>query len=463
MTSITKPTKESRLKTFVRVKNKEIMTFAMYLCFFVYGIGSSIFAPVMLDMSEILEAGMDDLSWALAAKIAGYALLALPFGWLFSRVNRQMGTVVCLVIVGLTSVPMPLVKSLPMFFLEMVVQGMASSGIDVALNAWILEVWQEKANPYMQGMHFSWAVGATVAPLLCQPFLSKPLNQSLMSGNEELDRLVPHSESMIYISYLISCFLCLFAAGFLLVVNLVVPYQPRKREKNEEHEENREEGIGKDLSDSIKPTKQYTDLKWLIFLSNLLMVFYCSVENNIFSFFPDFAVYSKMRLSKSTAAFMTSVLSGSFALFRGISILTATKLSAERMLHMHFTLATLGSVLVVMAGHFDCLPLTWVSVVVSGAGCSCMFPSIYSYVEERIVVTDLLSGLYIFVSNLTCIIITGVVGMLIKSNPMIFAYFNVGSLLLCTTAFAGLYYIDCRHNKRVKQMLLRHDIDINNN
>ena len=55
------------------------------------GIGFSILAPTMIDTAEMLETEIDDVSLGVVGRAASYALFALFFGWLFTKINRQMG------------------------------------------------------------------------------------------------------------------------------------------------------------------------------------------------------------------------------------------------------------------------------------------------------------------------------------------------------------------------------------
>ena len=45
----------------------------------------------MLDIAEMLNTEIDDISLGLAGRAVSYALAAVTFGWLFNRINRQMG------------------------------------------------------------------------------------------------------------------------------------------------------------------------------------------------------------------------------------------------------------------------------------------------------------------------------------------------------------------------------------
>lgn len=184
------------------------------------------------------------------------------------------------------------------------------------------------------------------------------------------------------------------------------------------------------------------------------MAFYVGVELNAQNYFFDFAVDSSMKLSKTTAAFMAAGMTGSYSLFRGISIFTATKVSSERMLHIHFSIAYLGTALLVVAGHIESVELTWVSVILMGSGFSCIFPCMYGYIEERIVVTNFLAGSLTFAKIVLTIVNTELMGKFIKKLPMLFAYINFGGLSMCILIFIGLFFIERSHKKKWQSNLL---------
>ena len=345
----------------------------------------------------------------------------------------------------------------------------------------MLELWQEKANPFMQGLHFSYALGLTIAPLISEPFLSKEIkNQTSNSASQSVEQQMDseffqsfletsgdldegahlnktmHTETRIYIPYGISALMMFVSAILLFAMSFIVPYIEQKRQSSgsrDPGDATQSSSTSKeDLDDKTQEStdKRYLDYKYLIVLGNFLMCFYTGVELNAFAFLPDFAVYSQMRLSKSTGAYMASVMSAAFAAFRGLSIPVATKLSSERMLHLHFLIVCLGNGLLVVAGLIPSVPLTWVAIVIMGIGMSCMLSTIYSYVEERIVVTNRLTGLFIFSSASSTVLYLTFLGIFIKKYPMIFVYVNILSLLITLAVFIGLFFIEHRHRKSIQ-------------
>jgi FHS family Na+ dependent glucose MFS transporter 1 len=425
------------------MKPRSILTATLYFCFINYGIGFTILSPTILDIAQILDEDFDKVSYGVVARAGSYAIFAMFFGWLFNRVNRQMAMVSCLIGSGIIVVLVPYSKSLAVFIIYQLILGLTTSGVDVGGNAWILEMWQEDSNPYMQGMHFSYAIGLVIAPLISEPFLSKPLGNDMTSkvfATRPRNR-TQFTESRIYIPYSISGLLLFVSAFALYTMYFIIPY---KQERTLTSSKDTEEENGIHERDDA-PVRSYFDHKFLVILGSFMMCFYTGVELNAFAFFPDFAYYSSMNITKSTATFMTSIMAGAFALFRGIGILTATKITTARMLHVHFVVTTLGNVLLLLAGIISCINLTWVSIVVMGIGMSCMFPTIYSYLEERIVVTNTLTGVLFFSKEVALVVCPIIIGLNIERFPMIFVYVNIFSNIVCVGIVSGLIIVDRRH------------------
>ncbi|CAG2167617.1 unnamed protein product, partial [Oppiella nova] len=72
---------------------------------------------------------------------------------------------------GLTLGLLPTVKSLPIFYTIGAINGVAAGASDTANNAWILEMWDEKAGPYLLALHFCFGTGMIIAPQIARPFL----------------------------------------------------------------------------------------------------------------------------------------------------------------------------------------------------------------------------------------------------------------------------------------------------
>ena len=56
--------------------------------------------------------------------------------------------------------------------------GFASGGLEAAADVWIAEIWGTECGPYVQMLHFIFAFGAILAPLITKPFLGDEVVQN---------------------------------------------------------------------------------------------------------------------------------------------------------------------------------------------------------------------------------------------------------------------------------------------
>ena len=379
-------------------------------------------------------------------------------GWAFNLINRQLCFVASIAASGLALLTIPFVHDLYFFVVSQAVLGFFTAGMDVAGNAWILEIWQEVANPYMQGMHFCYAVGMTIAPLIAEPFLSPDIvreNRSVIAVDNgtavaffnltKADAVADaiSRQSHIAVPYSI-CAVTLFAAAALLFTLYVkTPYLHPTRTVSQAKASAR--GLVSAANDENvnlialeTPRNYYVSV---ILLGSALLCFYSGIEMNTFTFLPDFVVYVDLHLSKAKAAFMTSLLSAAFACSRGISIFVATRFKPMNMLYTNLVLIGVGNGLMLTFANSS-EHMLWLSLVIMGFGYSCVFPGIYSFLEERINVTNTLCGLFMFASSIATTINPIILGYYIETNPLIFVYINLISLVTCLAVFVGLHSTD---------------------
>lgn len=201
--------------SLLSVRVKMTITVLLYFCFFTTEL-SAMMAPARLELAQLIGSDFRGITFAQSGFLAGSVVGSVFTGWIFCRFNRQIGLVVSLAFAAATMFASPLTGSLTMFTFNMIWSGVANAGIDVATNAWLLEIWQEAANPYMQGLHFSYAFGQTLAPLFVEPFLSSSYNSS---NGSCLTNLTPgKKDSRIIIPLGISAlFLAMSSASFIVI------------------------------------------------------------------------------------------------------------------------------------------------------------------------------------------------------------------------------------------------------
>ncbi|KAK7481844.1 hypothetical protein BaRGS_00026870 [Batillaria attramentaria] len=76
-----------------------------------------------------------------------------------------------LVFTGIATIAVPWCTALASLAGMIAVQGLALGILDTGGNMFCIKIWSKSSPPYMQALHFAFAVGAFLAPLLARPFL----------------------------------------------------------------------------------------------------------------------------------------------------------------------------------------------------------------------------------------------------------------------------------------------------
>lgn len=456
-------------------RKKWILTFSLYFMFMSYGVAFNILSSTRLDIARLLSVSFKDISVGLVFMSATYCPAALLFGFLFGGlINRQLALVGCLLSGGALVLSIPFFRSLPLLNTVQALMGVAGAGMDVGGNAWILEMWGEESGSIgggsnylsmvMQGYHFSFALGMTLIPLVTEPFLLpesednsttvtvSPLVEEFTNstGDHEWSFHGYGKDELFFaIPFGISTGVMWSAAIVLFTLFFRVPYQQAKRnvaevKKSANHKEC--QCVAEDYSCQIcisnnnhSMPKSYV-IK-VVILGSLLFAFYTGIEVNSFTFLQDFAYYSDLHVPKTTGALMLGVMAGTFAVGRGIGIFVASRVKTTYMLYTHLTIIGVGNGILFFLGNESVIGL-WIASITMGYGYSCVFPTICSFLEERINVTDGITGCFIFFSATATVTNPLLIGTFIESKPMVFSYVNCISLVACWIIFLFLHSTD---------------------
>ena len=351
--------------------------------------------------------------------------------------------------------------------------GLATAGIDVSSTAWLLEMWQEESGPLMQGLHFSFAIGSTLSPLLAEPFLSPKNDTSSNSTSHETTTISPEGtvfiqESQIVIPFSIVAGICVLSAFTTFTLYLLKPYKPPVRSLAK--------SIDRQTSSSSTPSpppspstssptatnnpeaaplvasvfpKSY--LLTVILLGALILCFETGIEINSFSYLQTFVVHVDLKLSKSTGAYMVSVIRGSYMISRGLNIFLAAKFNPKFLLMIDFALIAVGNTLLLIFANSD-QTMIWIGIILMGFGFSPVYPMVYSFLEERINVTNTVCGFFMFSSALMTIVNPLIEGKFIEEYPLIYVYINIGCLAVCFMTFIWLITTDRTRSKAIGKL-----------
>lgn len=315
------------------------------------------------------------------------------------------------------------------------------ASIDVASNAWVIEIWPENPNPFMQGLHFSFAIGTSLAPLIAVPFLpsfntSDP-NTTLSSQEVE--------EYHVFVPFTIVSSVIFVAASSLLLVYIFKPYKQVKRQTTISSESLK--SSGSDSSSCGSGERVEVGMKVLILvLTAAILCFHVGMEMNVFNYAETFAV--KLGYEQKTGAFLTSAFSTAFTLSRGLDILLATKFAPSTIVYFNLTLVLIGNtVLYLFSSNTPLLLAT--GLVFLGLGFGGISPAVYSFIESCFPVTNKICGFFVFSSSISSIVNPIIIGSWVEMYPYVFVYYGTFSCI-CALLFFTALHMTINYERRTK-------------
>ena len=385
--------------------------------------GDHLDGPALKDLADNMGTSLGRVSNGYVSYSVSHCLGALLMGLAFRWINRQIGCIISLVGLGLVVFAIPLQRHLMPYLGLQAFVGLFDTALDVALNAWLLEMWQESANPFMQGLHFVSSAGRAAAFLSIPPFLSTAREPSRLA--------IPFTA--------ISVILCL-AALLLLLLAIAAPYQQAHRHAIQE--ERKISTVSASLSSEPmqRESKTVKTCKFFLCLITgcLLMCFASNIQHLTSFFLPSYAI--DVGFSKKTGAVMAGVNEAAYSLGRLFGAFAALVVPVNVMLAACFLLTIAANLLLMFAGSSEMA--TWIAVVLMGVACSVMYGGAFSLLEQHINVTTMVSSLMIFSSSIASIVMTLALGAWMQSHPSLLLYMNIGSAVSCFLFLAIFYAMD---------------------
>ena len=412
---------------------KYIVTAAIYWTNILFGSVFYLIGPSRFDVADNVHSDLLGVSYGPMVRAAGTGFGALLSSLILSRISRQTGHIATAGVAGLSVLAVPFARQLWQYIASEFVYGIANGVNGSNKNAWILEMWETKANPYLQGMHFMYSIGSVIAPLLVEPFLS---NESTTPSERQSRILIPFS---------IVCGLIIITALSYIFLYKRVPYIDSKRTIQKITAKKTDKG------NDEQPPEYYNAV--LIILSGILMCSYTGIELSTLGFSATFVYCLPLGFSKADAAFVSCVLSASFAAGRFASIFIALRLKTRTMLCGSFVFMITGNVLMFVFATNSRL-MVWLAFVVIGLGNSCVNPCVFSFVEERINVTTGISSIFVLSACLSSLGLPVLLGRFMEEYPLVYVYVNFAGLGICIFVLVLILLLDqcVSRRKRYEQI-----------
>jgi FHS family Na+ dependent glucose MFS transporter 1 len=147
---------------------KGLISVSYFLAFGGLGLVIASLGPIMLALSEQVEAELNELAFIFSSRATGYLAGSILGGLLVDRVpgHRLLFASLCLTAVATALIP--LATSVGVLAVLTSMQGLAMGFLDTAGNVLFLWLHGDQNGPWLQAMHCCFAVGAVLSPLFAR-------------------------------------------------------------------------------------------------------------------------------------------------------------------------------------------------------------------------------------------------------------------------------------------------------
>ena len=148
----------------------------------------SVTGPTLPFLRDQVGSTMAEISWIFTARSAGTLGGSFLGGLVLDRFNPYSVFFLAVVAMGLGTGAMPWCKHVWMLMVSSIMVGIANGFLDTGASTVCLQLWGKDSGPYMQAMHFAFAVGGSIAPLLVQAFIGQTAlpNNTLVSSSRHV-------------------------------------------------------------------------------------------------------------------------------------------------------------------------------------------------------------------------------------------------------------------------------------
>ncbi|XP_071094703.1 sodium-dependent glucose transporter 1A-like [Haliotis cracherodii] len=437
----------------------------MYISSFFTGLIVGLKGPAFLDLQQITEVDTSQGAAFLTAAAVGGVTGSLVGGALYDRLNRHMVLFVSSFLYAVTCAIIPWCSvywsMVMMFLIHELVTGAARSGTNVE----IVEEWGDEGKPFMQALHFSFSLGATVAPFVLEPFLSQEpelgtTNTSFTTTSDPSFTTTafnmtttiapPRPESNIHYGFLIVAIL----AGLSSFVFLIKYFHEKnKGTSNIRRMEAQRDTTDHDEEEGPVRKKRTLPRRLLIITLALFALFYFfldEVEDTSPSFLAVFVV-KQMNWSKKYGGRLSSAFWASYTAGRGVGIVLISFVTHDQFFTICCVVLCASQLGLLLSATYGFGTGIWISIVGIGLAISVVFPASLTWTEKELVqLSGKLMGVIYVALGLGGLANPQIIGITMDLfSPMWYSYVLFAESILFSITFLVLVTL-------VKKVLSKH-------
>ena len=445
-------------------KWKHVYTIILCLGSAAYGFMYEISGSTLSAIADQTSSQIADVSYGITLRSIMFAVGSLSSGILYDHINRQVGYATFLLLLVAGTIIIPFAHHLSLYLASEALTGFVGSAVEVALTAWILEMWGQAANPFLQSNDLFYSMAMIVVPIIVSPFLvSSPAVES--SNGQAMMHTPISDKSNLLIPYMITSMIGFTAFLVTLFLYFKHPFAQRKSGEESSLLESASSSSSSQSCDSIphedsscgiiidesrsREVLSEKQRKIVIVISLMTMMFYSGIESIYLSYLTTYLQQLKMEISASKSAIMLAAFSASFSTSRFLIMLIGSQIPNHYILYGNAALMAIGQLLLFQYADSSEI-LIWAAVVITGFGMGTTAGTIYAAVEERMRTSNTVTGLLTCANGVASTLSLYVIGTMVESSPQIFVNVSMISLLMFFASLVGQHFNDLALRKRGK-------------
>ncbi|XP_077995952.1 sodium-dependent glucose transporter 1A-like [Glandiceps talaboti] len=478
-------------------KHKKIKTLALYLTFFGQGLTAGILGPSLPDFQLQVSASLKWISFVFTARSIGSLIGTVVGGLVYDKIETSLVLCLSLLVMAIVGMIMTHVENIALLVIAMVTWGVSAGFNNTGCNTWCMKIWGDKSIPYVQALHFTFALGATVSPLITSPFLSSPDQQLSVTNNSlklasnlpnissdiysvsnrqfslpnETATVLPYrnndgsyftveyasdltyspiyqeyenkSRGLLWVPYTIVSAYIFLVSVFFAYIHCCFVARPSNSCMYLEEKATEDDYV---QTETVSREKTYR-----IFLIILLSVFffvYAPLEIVYGSFLYIYAVEGNVKFTPQMASYLNSAFWGTFAAARGISVCCAVRLASKTMLTIDIFGVCFDSSLLSIFARENAVAL-WIGSILLGASMASLYPSALSWANLYIHVTGRVTSVFLFVTSSSMMIFPWFVGVLFDTvGVLCLMYVTSAACLFTAVTYVIMQFVASKLGKR---------------
>ena len=143
-----------------------LTTFTYYAAFITLGLVVASLGPTLPALADQTGVALSQISFLFATRSGGYLTGTLLLGRLYDRLPGHPLLIAVLALMALSVAAVPLIGHIVFLAAVLYLVGIAEGTLDVGGNTLLVWNHPENLGPYMNGLHFTFGVGAFISPLI---------------------------------------------------------------------------------------------------------------------------------------------------------------------------------------------------------------------------------------------------------------------------------------------------------